>query len=199
MEFKVSIEKLIGPAIILALVVVIGAGAGVYGVRAFFGSEVMCASCHSDMDMSGTKDSGHPDAASCWQCHENTVNNMAKKYGPMDAVTNYVPHWFSTDDDMVNENCLRCHQEIQFDDYDDDSPKVIKVSHRKHMGEGLVCTDCHYNVAHNKNGDQGTYRPQKSDCYRCHLRDIEGSARDESCKKCHYIILERAANTTDIP
>ena len=199
MKGRKNFDDLLSLVLVIAAVLIIlgavGGLIGVYSARAFFGSSPMCISCHDDMDMVGEYESGHPMAGFCYNCHERTPELIEEQDGGLTKIVQFVPHWFSANDDIMNRNCNRCHTDVLNDIYSDDSPKVIKISHKKHIGEGLVCTDCHSNVAHNKSGEEGTYRPQKSDCYRCHLRDIEGSARNESCQECHYIILENTGNT----
>lgn len=134
-----------------------------------------CARCHSKAYATWRASAHHPAAISCRQCHTRHAEAGA------------FPPEFSADRPELDPLCLDCHQTV----LDNQAPlkrKLIKISHRRHLDEGLGCLACHRHTAHAVPGYQ-TNRPPKQACYRCHALEIDGSVADRSCRMCHYIIL----------
>jgi uncharacterized membrane protein len=138
-------------------------------------ASLTCKRCHFELYKTWQASKEHPPSlASCRQCHGGS---------PMAAS---MPPGFSGKNEQVNAHCLVCHLDIT--EQVQVERKLIKISHRRHIDEGLGCVECHRTVAHAAPVFQSN-RPHKEACYRCHIREIDGSEKDRSCNMCHYIIL----------
>ena len=112
----------------------------------------------------------HPENIKCPQCHAKPEE--------------YIPRGYSAHPDMVNPNCIRCHKSIITDEQKNykTNPLNIKIPHKFHIEEvGAKCTDCHGNIAHEKQTPV-TNRPKMTTCFQCH----EEEDSKKSCLKCHY-------------
>jgi len=92
------------------------------------------------------------------------------------------PKDFSAHPERVNDNCMRCHAEMtEKADTGGFKYNVMKITfpHKAHLQDyGAICTDCHYNVKHDKHVPQ-TNRPVMQACFACHDQETT------SCLKCH--------------
>ena len=165
---KISIAVIISLVIIAAVPVYIVISATVQS------ASITCKRCHPDVYATWKSSKEHPVSVSCRQCHAGHPE------------TQTLPPGFLADDTQVTYHCLDCHQEII--EKREVERKLIKVSHRRHYDEGIGCLVCHRNIAHEGPVLQNN-RPSKRACYRCHIREIDGSEKDKSCSMCHHIIL----------
>ncbi len=131
-----------------------------------------CLTCHYQMwgEDFQVQSQIHPSRVRCPECHATGWNPIIP------------PKDFSSDPERVNPNCLRCHEAIA-DRSDTEGFKYnvmkIKIPHRFHLDlVGAVCTDCHYNIKHDKHTPQ-TNRPRMVACFNCHDQETT------SCLKCH--------------
>ncbi len=133
-------------------------------------NENFCMTCHYKMWGKNflVHSNIHPDSVRCPQCHA--------KHNQL------IPKDFSAHPDRINPNCVRCHQEMsRKSDTEGFRFNVMKIqfSHRLHIQEvGVVCTDCHYNIKHDKFRPV-TNRPRMESCFSCHDRETT------SCDTCH--------------
>ena len=135
-----------------------------------------CASCHTGEMEQLERSHLHPlEHASCADCHA-------------DPECGTVTGRFAARAENLNARCEKCHGDIP--EQDEPNKQLIKLSHKIHIGqEGCVCTDCHRNVAHDP-FPEGTNRPNKETCYRCHEheKEIDGKVNEKNCMRCHYVI-----------
>ena len=131
-----------------------------------------CLTCHYQMwGKDFLVDSKvHPPEVRCPECH-------ATQHVPF-----LPPKDFASDPSRVNVNCMRCH-EAMTEKKDNEGFKYnvmkIKFPHKLHLQDvGAICTDCHYNVKHDKHIPQ-TNRPRMVACFECH------DQATTSCLKCH--------------
>ncbi|UCE18420.1 MAG: NapC/NirT family cytochrome c [Gemmatimonadota bacterium] len=100
-----------------------------------------------------------------------------------------MPTHMTAREERIGENCMQCHASVL--DGSHTTSGIVALNHRVHLEEDMMCVDCHRNISHDTMTAR-TYRPPKSVCYECHLRDIDvGSQQDQSCMHCHRIILSR--------
>ncbi len=131
-----------------------------------------CLTCHYKMwgkDFLVTS-KVHPASVTCPECH-------AKEHSIF-----IPPKNFSAHPDRINPNCIRCHKNmLERNDTNGFKFNVmhIKIPHKFHLTEAAaVCTDCHYNIKHDKELPQ-TNRPRMQACFACH------DQKTTSCLKCH--------------
>ena len=136
-----------------------------------------CLTCHGTGETADLSQPSlvHPDygTVGCIDCH-------AQDGGYAHFVTNGYQNGFMADPSRVNQNCVRCHQNMTTRNdtsgfkFNVDS---INIPHQKHLSIGAQCTDCHRNIAHDLNIKQ-TNRPRMAYCFQCH-------PSTEKCTKCH--------------
>jgi hypothetical protein len=145
----------------------------VFGLERFTTSDQrFCLTCHYQMWGKDflVESKVHPPEVRCPECH-------ATEHVPL-----LPPKDFASDPSRVNVNCMRCHEEMT-NKRDTQGFKYnvmkIKFPHEFHLQEvGAICTDCHYNVKHDKHIPQ-TNRPRMVACFECH------DQATTSCLKCH--------------
>jgi len=131
-----------------------------------------CLTCHYQMWGKDflVQSKVHPPEVRCPECH-------ASEHLPV-----IPPKDFSAHPSRVNENCMRCHAEmVEKEDQKGFKFNVMKIKfpHRPHLKDyGAICTDCHYNVKHDKHVPV-TNRPRMVACWACHDKETT------SCLKCH--------------
>jgi hypothetical protein len=131
-----------------------------------------CLTCHYQMWGKDflVESKVHPPEVRCPECH-------ATEHSPL-----LPPKDFASDPSRVNVNCMRCHgQMTEKKDTEGFKYNVMKIKfpHKFHLQEvGAICTDCHYNVKHDKHIPQ-TNRPRMVACFECH------DQATTSCLKCH--------------
>ena len=158
-------------------VVIIGLGLAIIGAMGIGGfmrfvtsDERYCLHCHAKQRYRELWKASkvHP-RVSCADCH-----------GEPDQYINFS---FSANQERTTANCLRCHQEFN------EPEKIekitfrfnrlrIKIPHNIHIEMGIMCTECHNNIRHEKS-IYGTYRPHMETCFECHRKE------DSFCLSCH--------------
>ncbi len=166
------------------LVMVFGAGFIAVGpaLKYTFFNPAVCFYCHHQEEKNWQPpnfDHGH-----CLNCHNLNLSMLGSP----------PPTEFLADSEAVNRHCRNCHHQIG--QITENTPQnaekktaiksSILFSHRIHLVEVEQCTDCHYNIAHDR-GDPGTGRPPKKLCHQCHMLDIERPVDDLSCQRCHQV------------
>ncbi|RLB05292.1 MAG: hypothetical protein DRG50_07445 [Deltaproteobacteria bacterium] len=136
-------------------------------------SPTICQECHSDVAFLWRGSKIHPTSVHCVQCHKSKISSSRSP--TMNAA-----------DEAINSNCIRCHRDIQDQVFAKQPTKPIRMSHRYHLMEGLVCTDCHRNITHDRNRP-GTNRPLKVRCFTCHIREMRWGGWRGTCFRCHYV------------
>ncbi len=114
----------------------------------------------------------HPRNVNCIDCHATSRGIILRN--------------FSAQPSRVNPNCLRCHElddvrKIGAPGYNfKTNPHKIRIPHELHVLKvGAQCTDCHYNIVHDRRKHK-TNRPPMDGCTsQCHVADAK------NCKKCH--------------
>ncbi len=168
------------PRITLGIVMIVGGLIMVAGVVTVLGTmrystmnPSFCLTCHSkgEADVS-VKSTIHPEKVGCIDCHSSKRSLLfAQGY----------PQGFSADDDVVNHNCKRCHEDIVAGKQVTFKYNVmdIQIPHKLHLEDvGAQCTDCHANIAHDNRSDI-TNRPHMERCIQCHTKS------ESTCNKCH--------------
>ncbi len=165
----------IGLVVVAALVVIALIPLYLVMSDAVQSGSLTCERCHPEPYASWKSSKEHPASVSCSQCHAGAPHAKS------------IPPGFLADNRQVDPHCLRCHEEVR--QLVDVKRKLIKVSHRRHLDEGLACLDCHRYIAHGNGSISQTNRPPKKACYPCHVLQIDGSSQDTGCRMCHLIIL----------
>ncbi len=156
-------------AVLLILVAIPGLGL----VRFTTGHPFFCLSCHRNQDVAAMwlPSRSHAGAATCVDCHTS----------PGDLV----PRKFSASDELMNQNCTRCHATIPGGEQTDlEKVRIVKISHKVHGEKKALCIDCHRNIEHDKSSPR-TNRPAMETCYHCH----QAHPRNQACDACHPIHL----------
>lgn len=140
-----------------------------------------CMTCHKNQGYTDFRRQSkiHPKKVGCIECHG--------KHGEI-VSTEYL-----ADDERVNKNCLRCHQDIPSAEKINFKYNVykIKIPHKFHIKTvGVKCTDCHYNITHDKITPI-TNRPRMEACFRCHNRK-------DNCLKCHTKGAMKLSDTKEV-
>jgi len=131
-----------------------------------------CLTCHYQMWGKDflVESKVHPPEVRCPECH-------ATQHVPF-----LPPKDFASDPSRVNVNCMRCHEAMtEKQDVEGFKYNVMKIKfpHKLHLQDvGAICTDCHYNVKHDKHIPQ-TNRPRMVACFECHDQETT------SCLQCH--------------
>lgn len=168
------------PRITLGVVMVVGGLIMVASVVTVLGTmrystmnSSFCLTCHSKgMANVSVKSMIHPEKVKCIDCHSNEKSVLFSQG---------YPQGFSADDEVVNKNCRRCHQEVVSGKQIAFKYNVMEISipHRLHLEDvGARCTDCHNNIAHD-NRPEMTNRPHMERCVNCHTKS------ESTCNKCH--------------
>lgn len=154
------------------------------------GRDAYCATCHADIvePPGAVSEESTPavetvalhDSVSCVACHEasqvtgivaNTVDRTRHIVGQLAGAP--VP----TDAVVDSSACLRCHREILDGPVQTEDTR-IRMSHEEPVGAGLVCTECHADIAH---GQDDAVQAGMVTCLRCH----DGEQAAAECATCH--------------
>lgn len=114
----------------------------------------------------------HPNSVTCIDCHATSRGLILRN--------------FSAQPKRVNPNCIRCHKlsdvrKIGGPGYRfKKNVNNVRIPHELHVIElGANCTDCHYNLVHDRRKHK-TNRPPMEGCLsQCH------AAEADNCGKCH--------------
>jgi len=118
---------------------------GVQGMHAVTKDSSFCVSCHVMEPVYGTwSHSSHREIAGCNDCHTDQTNYLTKTYTKATAGIKHLYHntfgdvpepirLADSNEELVQENCLRCHQEV-----------VRNVN----MDSSRRCFDCHRYTPH---------------------------------------------------
>ena len=160
-------------ALIVAVLLILAAIPALGVVRFTTGHPFFCLSCHQNQEVPEMwlPSRAHPASVTCIECH-TTPGEL-------------IPRKFSASNELMNQNCTRCHPTIPGGEQT--SPQTVRivfVSHKLHMEKGALCIDCHRNIEHDK-GSPRTNRPAMKTCYQCH----QAHPRTQACDKCHPINL----------
>ena len=155
-----------------AVVIIVGALPLIGLVKYTTSTGSFCMSCHSQgVAEVQARSNFHPGSVGCTSCHSKEKGIIPQGY----------PQGFSADEEVVNKNCLSCHNMI---------PKVkltrfqangviVKMPHEFHVGTvGATCTTCHRNIAHDKTQNPSN-RPSMTTCWQCHEQ------AKTACTNCH--------------
>ncbi len=162
--------------------IAVAAGLGLAYVDFTSTHPAVCVSCHLDESKLWENSQTHPPAhSSCASCHESEEGiRMTGRYAARP--------------ENISANCVACHQNQR--EAEETTKHFIKLSHRIHVvKEGLRCTDCHSNIAHDRFADP-TYRPTKWSCYVCHEHkvEIDGEVNKKNCMRCHWNMPDEPVN-----
>ena len=170
MKSRKSIIKII---IIAASVAVVFTGAVAYSLIKYTTSaKHFCMSCHWNQGASdfSRPSAVHPKYVSCDDCHAKTAGIIP------------IPKGFSASPELVNENCIRCHTDMQStNEWKNLKTNVqnIQIEHKLHLEKAKMgCVDCHNNVAHDMSPNS-TNRPHMAKCFECHI------SKEDGCESCH--------------
>ncbi len=162
--------------IIVAVLLILVAIPGLGLVRFTTGHPFFCLSCHRNQE--GVAEGMwlgsrvHPANIACVDCHTDARHLLPRK--------------FSASDERINNSCLTCHPTIPRGEQTDlKTVRIVKISHKLHMDQKVLCIDCHRNIEHDKRPLR-TNRPAMETCYNCH----KAHPRNQACDTCHPINLE---------
>jgi nitrate/TMAO reductase-like tetraheme cytochrome c subunit len=160
-------------ALIVAILLVLAAVPGLGLVRFTTTHPLFCLSCHQNQEPPELwlPSRVHPASVSCTDCHASPGE--------------IIPRKFSASDELMNQNCLRCHPAIQNGEQTNlQTVRVVYISHKLHADKKALCLDCHRNIEHDPLAPR-TNRPTMETCYHCH----QAHPRTQACDKCHPINL----------
>lgn len=163
--------KLLRYAPILAVVAVIPLGS-----LAYFTSRnpIYCGNCHkkSQEPELWSHSKLHPKSVTCIDCHATTRGFILRN--------------FSAQPSRVNQNCRRCHEledikKIGAPGYKFKGNRMrVRIPHELHVVKvGANCTDCHYNIVHDRRQVKTNTPPMEGCLSKCHKSDAK------NCRKCH--------------
>jgi len=139
-----------------------------------------CSRCHSiETHYATWQKSAHKDSTSCLSCHyEPGVFGFL--IGNVHGAQNLLAHFVKGDDIpraiVSNAACLQCHRDIYSRTITDE--REIKVRHKDLLSGGLICTNCHPDVAHSVKANR-TFA--MNSCVTCHNNKTASS----KCSSCH--------------
>ncbi len=135
---------------------------------------IYCANCHSKSREPELwrQSKVHPRSVTCIDCHATSRSFILRN--------------LSAKPDRINPNCLRCHKMSDVRKIGapgwkfKKNPEHVKIPHELHVEMvGAKCTDCHYDIVHDRR-EVKTNRPPMDLCLsRCHSADAD------NCAKCH--------------
>ncbi|MBI2843061.1 MAG: hypothetical protein HYX78_06640 [Armatimonadetes bacterium] len=135
---------------------------------------IYCGNCHkkSHEPELWRQSEVHPNSVTCIDCHATSRGFILRN--------------FSAQPSRINPNCLRCHKleevkKIGSPGYKFKKNKSnVRIPHELHVEQvGASCTDCHYNLVHDRR-EHKTNRPPMEGCLsKCHASDAK------NCRKCH--------------
>ena len=159
----------------LCLVLLVGGGSAIVSLaRLSTRHESACRKCHPLIYELWKESKGHPaQETSCFACHAGAHL--------------VVPGGFLADDDVTDQRCLDCHEDVLDLGYTV-KKKVIQFTHRIHIHEGIKCVDCHRAAGH-EYMEGGTNRPTIYECQDCHMREFQGPPQNQKCLNCHEVLL----------
>ena len=160
-------------ALIVAVLLIVAAVPALGVVRFTTSHPFFCLSCHRNQEAAEMwlPSRVHPASATCTDCHTS----------PGDLI----PRKFSASDELMNQNCTRCHSTVPRGEQTDlEKVRIVKISHKLHAEKKVLCIDCHRNIEHDT-GSPRTNRPRMESCYNCH----QAHPRTQACDTCHPINL----------
>ena len=172
------------------VIVVFGAGAvSVYLVRYSATGTGVCKSCHPEITSLWRASHGcPPETTSCFRCHSEKSRFMAAGWNIFKHVRDRIaPREYVADKSLTSQRCLECHEDVLDFGYEP-RKKVIRFTHRSHLGENLDCIDCHKNAGH-EYMTSGTNRPTVTECIDCHITEFTGPPKSGKCLNCHDVML----------
>ncbi|MBN1271713.1 MAG: NapC/NirT family cytochrome c [Candidatus Aminicenantes bacterium] len=174
---------------LILIVIIIGAGAVAILARYSATSNAVCASCHPEHIDLWKESNGHPaNLTDCHQCH-------SKKFEALPNSANIFRHYrdqlappeYLADDDLTNQRCLDCHENVLSWGYEIQK-KIVTFSHRIHYLEDCTCISCHRTAGHITMKDS-TNRPTIWECVDCHRKEFQGPPAAQKCLNCHDVLL----------
>jgi len=160
-------------ALIALIILILAAIPGLGLVRFTTSHPLFCLSCHQNQEPTARwlPSRLHPASVTCPDCHTIPGGIFPRK--------------FSASDELMNNNCLRCHPTLPRGEQTDlESVRLVKISHKLHGEKKVLCIDCHRNIEHDSSAPR-TNRPPMETCYACH----QAHPRDQACEQCHPIKL----------
>ncbi len=160
--------------LIIVVLLIVTAVCGLGIVRFTTTNAFFCMTCHQNQDPQEMwlPSRVHAAAATCVDCHSPHGGQI-------------VPRRFSAGDELMNDNCLRCHSTIPNGEQTDrQTVRIVFISHKLHTEKKALCIDCHRNIDHDTSSPR-TNRPRMETCYNCH----QAHPRSQACDKCHPINL----------
>ena len=118
-------------------------------------NEIECASCHESIESSvSAADRNLPSMEACGDCHAIEGDG----------------------------NCGQCHRDPDEPSGSPETDPTTSFNHKLHLGNSLVCADCHGNLA-DLNDETATdvLMPGMPTCMACH----NGERADNDCRICH--------------
>jgi hypothetical protein len=175
--------------IIVIIILTGGVSLTAFLVRYSATNEAGCRRCHPEHAEMWINSKGHPaEETSCSECHSRGLEIIPKDWNIIKhARDQLAPPEYLADDGVTSQRCLDCHQDVLNLGYEV-KKKIVKFTHRYHLGEGLDCVDCHRTATHEyiKNS---TNRPSISECLACHLKELQGPPKIQKCLNCHDVML----------
>ncbi|MDI6817089.1 MAG: cytochrome c3 family protein [Actinomycetota bacterium] len=169
-----------------------------------------CTRCHSlEKSFSSWEKSVHKDTG-CLKCHyEPGVFGYVE--GNISGAENLLAHFFKGSGlpraRVSNNACLRCHNDV-FNRMVI-GEREIRVQHKDLINDGINCTNCHPDIAHEAKGKKAfamnsclechDNKRASADCRTCHIQDIGYKAVRElddwpkvktiriTCNGCHKV------------
>jgi len=160
-------------ALIIAILLILAAIPALGLMRFTTNHPFFCLSCHRNLEtpQMWLPSRSHPESVTCTDCHTRPGEIIPRKF-------------FASDEVMTN-NCLRCHPTIpRGEQVDLPNIRIVKISHKLHAEKKALCIECHRNLEHDTLSPR-TNRPRMETCYQCH----QAHPRTQACDVCHPINL----------
>jgi|GEM_PF-1882400 len=196
------ILRIAGPAtpLVLALIAAI-AWFGGSSAMDYASTPEFCASCHSmSSHFESWQVSPHAPEVTCIECHSDPG-----AFGEMAAHVKGVRMLYKTvariqpslvmSHKIPNSSCEKCHT------MDDANAGGVRVSHKKHLDDGVTCQDCHFGLVHLANESKPADERFHNICLTCHEAKnvVLQATGSTSCTACHSDLSKQipASHTAD--
>ncbi len=182
--------------LIVIVMVIIGAVAGLFTAEYYTSQPSFCGSCHimKKYYNQWTKDKHGEKGVACVECHyaPGEHGTMKAKFKGLGQLFTYLGTDMKTVKAPAKVNDLscttsNCHPEEKFMDKKVKFTEKISYIHKTHKdktidGQALHCDTCHQHVTPEKH-----FEVPRMTCYLCHFKDAKFNEGRGKCSLCHEI------------
>lgn len=180
-----SVRKKVPREVVIRRMVIVGLGIAVFVLALTVGTAQpkFCVRCHAIKKSFNSWDKSVHKETGCLSCHYEP-GIFGYVTGNIEGAENVASHFFKGSGmpraRVSNSACLRCHGDV-FNRIVV-GEREIKVQHKDLISSGILCTNCHPDVAHEAKGKKvfamnscltcHDNKTAKADCGTCHIQDI---------------------------